>query len=64
MQAKLYSNTTYIGDKILTVQSQYDHGYFSVRLDTAATGTVELYWCTQSDCSDAKLANVVTFTVS
>ena len=64
VQAKLYSNTTYIGDKILTVQSSYDHGYFSVQLNTAATGTVELYWCTQSNCSDAKLADVVTFTVS
>ncbi len=63
-QAKLYSNTTYIGGKILTVQSSYDHGYFSVQLNTAATGTVELYWCTQSNCSDAKLADVVTFTVS
>jgi hypothetical protein len=46
------------------VQPDYDHGYFSVQLYTAATGKVELYWCTQSNCSDAKLANVVTFTVS
>jgi zinc ribbon protein len=64
VQAKLYSNTTYVGNKILTVQPDYDHGYFSVQLYTAATGKVELYWCTQSNCSDAKLANVVTFTVS
>jgi len=64
VQAKFYSNTTYFGNKILTVQSGYDHGYFSVQLYTAATGTAELYWCTQSNCSDAKLANVVTFTVS
>jgi hypothetical protein len=64
VQAKLYSNTTYVGNKILTVQPGYDHGYISVQLYTAATGTVELYWCTQSDCSDAKLAGVVTFTAS
>lgn len=63
-QVKLYGDTTYIGNKILKVQSGYDHGYFSVVLNKAATGTVELYWCTQSDCSDAKLATIVTFHVS
>ena len=63
-QAKLYSDTTYVGNKILAIQSGYDHGYFSLELNTAATGTVELYWCTQSNCSDAKLATIVTFHVS
>jgi hypothetical protein len=63
-QAKLYSDTTYVGNKILAVQAAYDHGYFSVELNTAATGTVELYWCTQSNCSDAKLATLVTFHVA
>jgi len=63
-QAKLYSNSTYVGNKILAVQAAYDHGYFSVELNSAATGTVELYWCTQSNCSDAKLASLVTFQVS
>src|SRR5258708_6479641 len=60
-QAKLYSDTTYVGNKILKVQSGYNYGYFSLELNKAATGTVELYWCTQSDCSDAKLATIVTF---
>jgi hypothetical protein len=63
-QAKLYSGTTYVGNKILAVQAGFDHGYFSVVLNTAATGTVELYWCTQSNCSDEKLAALVTFHVS
>jgi hypothetical protein len=63
-EAKLYSNTSYVGNKILTVQSNFDHGYFTVTLNQAATGTVELYWCTQSDCSDAKLATFVTFNVA
>jgi hypothetical protein len=63
-EAKLYSNTTYVGNKILTVQSNFDHGYFTVTLNQASTGTVELYWCTQSDCSDAKLATFVTFNVA
>ncbi len=41
-QAKLYSNTSYVGNKILTIQSNYDHGYFTVTLNQASTGTVEL----------------------
>ncbi len=60
-EAKLFSNTTYVGNKILTIQSNYDHGYFTVTLNQASTGTVGLYWCTQSDCSDAKLATLVVF---
>jgi zinc-ribbon domain len=63
-EAKLYSGTSYVGNKILTVQSNFDHGYFTVTLNQASTGTVELYWCTQSDCSDAKLATFVTFNVA
>jgi hypothetical protein len=63
-EAKLYSDTTSLGNKILTIQSNFDHGYFTATLNQAATGTVELYWCTQSDCSDAKLATFVMFTVS
>jgi zinc-ribbon domain len=63
-EAKLYSNTTYVGNKILTIQSSFDHGYFTVTLNQASTGAVELYWCTQSNCSDAKLATFVTFTAA
>ncbi len=63
-EAKLYSDTTYVGNKILTIQPNFDHGYFTATLNQSATGTVELYWCTQSDCSDAKLATFVTFNVS
>ena len=63
-EAKLYSDTTFVGNKILTIQSNFDHGFFTASLNQAATGAVELYWCTQSGCSDAKLATFVTFTVS
>ncbi len=63
-EAKLYSDTTYVGNKILTIQSNFDHGYFTATLNKASTGTVELYWCTKSDCSDDKLATFVTFNVS
>jgi hypothetical protein len=63
-EAKLYSDTTYVGNKILTIQSNFDHGYFTATLNKASTGTVELYWCKQSNCRDAKLATFVTFHVS
>jgi len=63
-EAKLYSGASFVGNKILTIQSNFDHGYFTASLNQAATGAVELYWCTQSGCSDAKLATFVTFTVS
>ena len=63
-EAKLYSDTTYVGNKILTIQSNFDHGYFTATLNKASTGTVELYWCKQSNCNDAKLATFVTFNVS
>ena len=64
VEAKLYGNTSYVGNKILPVQSNYDHGYFTVTLNRAAIGTTGLYWCLQSDCSDAKLATFVTFNVA
>jgi zinc-ribbon domain len=63
-EAKLYSDTTYGGNKILTIKSNFDHGYFTATLNQASTGTVGLYWCTKSDCSDDKLATLVTFNVS
>jgi len=40
-------------------------GYFAGKYNVATqNGSVELYWCTQSNCSDAALAAVVNFTVS
>jgi hypothetical protein len=63
--AKWYSNGTFgFASKILTVQSNFDHGYFSAYFNIPTNGTVELYWCTQSNCSDAKLAGFTTFTVT
>ena len=63
-EAKWYLGTTSAGNKILTVQPNFDHGYFAATFNQAGTGSGELYWCTQSDCSDGKLATFVTFTVS
>ncbi|GCE03984.1 hypothetical protein KDAU_13130 [Dictyobacter aurantiacus] len=39
-------------------------GYFSTYYDAPAQGTAELYWCTRANCSDAQLAQVLTFTVA
>ena len=64
IEAKWYLDTTPAGNKILAVQSNYDRGYFAHTFNKAGTGSSELYWCKQSDCSDAKLATFVTFKVS
>jgi hypothetical protein len=64
VEAKFYLDGNYGKNDILTVKPSYDHGYFGVPYNRAATGTIGLYWCTQSNCSDAKLATFVTFTVS
>jgi len=50
-------------NSIISIQSSFDHGFFRDILGTAGNGVVELYWCTQSDCSDEQLAAVATFTV-
>jgi TIR domain-containing protein len=40
-------------------------GYFKFQYHSATTdGVVKLYWCRQSNCSDAKLAQTASFTVS
>jgi hypothetical protein len=39
-------------------------GYFKIQYLIAAQGAAELYWCLQPDCSDGRLAQVVTFTVT
>ena len=38
--------------------------YYAAPYTTQGKGAVELYWCTKSDCSDARLAGFVTFTVT
>ena len=40
-------------------QAAFDYAY-----GQATQGATEIYWCTQSDCSDTKLAGFVKFTVS
>jgi hypothetical protein len=45
-------------------QTDYTVGYFSIPYTEAVQGAAELYWCTQSDCSDEALAGYVNFTIS
>lgn len=65
-QAKWYGDGTLIRtSKVLDINSaSYTNAYFYFSYTTATQGAVEVYWCTQSDCSDAQLAATTTFTVS
>ncbi len=61
---KWYANGKYaFSSKALTVKANF-LGYLSAEYNVATQGTVELYWCIQSNCSDAKLADVANFTVT
>ncbi len=64
-EVKWYVDGTLGKSKILPLQdTTYSDAYFSETYLKASNGTAELYWCTQSDCSDAQLAAVVNFTVT
>ena len=61
---KWYSDGTFaFSSKTLAVQSDF-LGYLSAEYNIATQGSVELYWCVKSDCSDARLADVASFTVT
>lgn len=66
--ARWYLDGQYLfKDQVLALdKTTYDHGYFpsSSHYSGAGQGSVELYWCRVSDCSDARLADVVNFTVT
>lgn len=65
VEAKVYLDGVFGTKTSLGVTvGKYDHGYFNITYQKAGTGAFELYWCLQSDCSDAKLGAVATFTVS
>jgi len=64
-QAKWYINGKLdYTNPVITLQANYDQGFFRDITGTAGKGVVELYWCTQSNCSDAQLASIATFTVT
>lgn len=64
IQVKWYANGTLDDARILKHNGQYDHGYFAHTFTDAGPVAAALYWCTQATCSDAQLAQVVTFTIS
>ncbi len=59
-----YLNGQKQSSSILTHSAENDHGYFDNTYDQSGDGAVAAYWCLESSCSDAKLAQVVTFTVT
>lgn len=66
-EARWYGNNTLLDtSNVLTISdpTTAHHAYFGFPYSTATQGAVGIYWCTQSDCSDAALAGVTNFTVT
>ncbi|MDQ2716270.1 MAG: hypothetical protein M3Z08_15305 [Chloroflexota bacterium] len=61
---KWYIDGTFGKGSNLAIDPSFNHGYFAISYNVAAQGAVEIYWCTQSSCSDEQLAAFATFTVS
>ena len=51
-------------DTPITMNSGDNVGAFTITLNNPGQFVVGLYWCTQSDCSDAALGQVTNFTAS
>jgi len=65
VEAKWYINgQIYVSRNFAANNPNYINGYFWQEYTTPGQGAVELYWCTQSNCSDAALADFVNFTVT
>ena len=64
VQAKFYIDKDFGFKDDLKFDSDSGGGYFSAKYHRVSQGQAELYWCKQSDCSDAKLAQVVSFSVT
>ncbi len=63
--AKLYLNNTMVSKSDpLFIDKARVGGYFAGSSDGAGQGATELYLCHTANCSDAKLAQVVNFTVA
>jgi hypothetical protein len=63
IQAKFYGDKIYIYQRMLIFTQQATGGFFAVQYYQPKVGSVELYWCLKSDCSDGKLAQTTSFTV-
>jgi hypothetical protein len=65
IESKLYLNNQLLPDQpaILHHHAQYTVAYFPTMYANTGDAANEMYWCTKADCSDAKLAQVITFTI-
>ncbi len=61
--SKWYLNSQPLASSILTIEDGDDVGYVDYTSPNAGQVIVGLYWCTQSDCSDAALAQVAQMIV-
>ena len=65
IEAKWYEDGQIVATTILPHIHENTHGVFSnVYITATPDGAIELYWCTQPDCKDAQLAQVVHFVVN
>jgi hypothetical protein len=64
IEVKWYESGQEVASNILAHHAQNDHGYFGQPFTTAGSAAAALYWCTNSNCSDAQLAQVVSFTIT
>jgi hypothetical protein len=64
IQVKWYEDGQQVSTDILPHKAANNQGYFSETYLVAGDGAATLSWCTKADCSDAQLAQIVTFTIS
>jgi hypothetical protein len=63
IQAKFYGDKTFVYQGMLIFKEQRAGGFFEAQYTQPMAGSVELYWCLQSSCSDGKLAQTTSFTI-
>ncbi len=63
IQVKWYKDGTLVSTQLLKHSAQNNIGYFSRPYGDTGNAAAALYWCTQSSCGDAQLAQVNTFTI-
>ena len=64
IQVKWYEDGQEVSSDILKHSAANNHGYFGETYLVAGDGATTLSWCTKADCSDAQLAQIVSFTVT
>ncbi len=64
VQARFYAAKQYVYQRMLIFTHQASGGFFAIQYNQATAGSVELYWCLKSDCSDGKLAQTAPFTIT